>query len=190
MNHARGALKTCLHKGIWDEIGALLARGDYACTCRHWATTAGHYFAALVKTDAYPLEKTFSRNSVVAVLKYLNAFVMPGTTTPLCRICDVQWNEVVKQACANTLRYFDGLCIDCMDRSRAKRDDTDVDYWRQLESVDGRWDANCRVRHDEPTWYVSWCGRDEHRQKLLDRHRDRNLGLWPSLSRRSLRLLH
>lgn len=176
MNHARCGLKTCLHRGIWDEIGALLERGSYACTCRHWATTAGHYFAALVKTEAYPLEKTFSRNSINGILTWLKAFEMPTPApgTPLCRLCSVDWNEEVARARINTFRYFDGLCIDCMDRSRLKRDDTDVDYWRQLESVDGRWDTNCRVRHDEPTWYVSWCGRDEHKQKLLERHRERN----------------
>jgi len=174
MNHARGGLKTCLHRGIWDKIGDLLERGHDACKCRHWATTAGHYFAALVHTEAYPLEKTFSKNSVNDILTCLKKFDMPAQATSLCRLCLTDWDDEVARARRITMRYFDGLCIDCMDRSRPKRDNTDVDYWRQLESVDGRWDAKCRIRHDEPTWYVSWCGRDEHKQKLLERHRALN----------------
>jgi len=57
MNHARGALRTVIHRGIWEEMRSLLRNGSYMCTCGGWASTAGHYFAALVQTDAYPLEK-------------------------------------------------------------------------------------------------------------------------------------
>ena len=28
----------------------------------------------------------------------------------------------------NTMRYFNGMCIDCMDQSRPLHDDTDADY--------------------------------------------------------------
>ena len=176
MNHARGGLKTCIHRGIWDKIGNLLERGSYACECRHWASTAGHYFAALVDTEAYPLEKTFPKASVNTILKRLKDFRMPAPAsgTSLCDLCSANWDTEVGSARMHAMRYFDGLCIDCMDRSRPRDGDTDTDedYWRSLDSVGGRWDAYCRVRHGEPSWYVSWCGRDEHRQKLLERHRE------------------
>ena len=94
-----------------------------------------------------------------------------------CAHCSVDWAEEVALARSNTLRNFDGLCIDCMDRSGPKRGDGDVDYWRQLESIDGRWNVNCRVRHEAPSWYISWCGRAEHRQKLIDRHKEVNRGV-------------
>jgi hypothetical protein len=105
----------------------------------------------------------------------LKSFTMRFQGT--CRHCRIDWGEEVARARTATLRSFDGLCIDCMDRSRPKRGDGDVDYWRQLESIDGRWDVNCRVRHGEPSWYISWCGRAEHRQKLIDRHKEMNGGV-------------
>jgi hypothetical protein len=77
-------------------------------------------------------------------------------------------------ACARvlTMWYFDGLCINFMAWNRSpKHDDIDADYRRQLESVDGRWDAHRWAKHDDPTWYVSWRRRDEHNQKFLERYR-------------------
>jgi hypothetical protein len=172
MNHARESLRTFIHRGIWDEIETLLRRGAYACTCGEWASTAGHYFAALVDTDAYPLEKSFSKTSVVNILSRLKTFSMRHQGT--CKLCSVDWADQVASARTATMRNFDGLCVDCMDRSRPKREKEDIDYWRQLESIDGRWDANRRVKHGEPSWYISWCGRGEHRQKLVDRHKEVN----------------
>jgi hypothetical protein len=74
MNHARGSPKTCLHRGIWNPVGKLLEDGDSKCRCGQWAPTAGHYFAALVKTKAYPLETTFPKNSVNTILEQLEKF--------------------------------------------------------------------------------------------------------------------
>ncbi|KAF2133803.1 hypothetical protein P153DRAFT_274428, partial [Dothidotthia symphoricarpi CBS 119687] len=165
MNHARGSLRTSIHRGIWSGIGSLLTRGPYVCKCDSWASTAGHYFAGLVNTTAYPLEKTFSKSSVMMILADLKSFTMKQHGS--CSLCSTDWEGEVAHARVMALRYFDGLCIDCMDRSRPKRENGDVDYWRQLESIDGRWDENCRIRHDEPSWYISWCGRAEHRQKLV-----------------------
>lgn len=76
MNHARGALRTVIHRGISDSVGELLERGAYACSCGRWAETAGHYFAGLVKTNAYPLEQTFSKASVLEILNCLKNFHM------------------------------------------------------------------------------------------------------------------
>jgi len=173
MNHARGGLRTCLHRGIWEYVGQLLEDSGIKRNCGKWASTAGHYFAALVKIEAYPLEKHFPKNSVNKLLERLEMFHMGPIGT--CFKCCIDWNSKVKEARKSTRRYFDGLCIDCMDRSRPKRDNTDLDYWKQAESINGRWDHNCRILHGEPSWYVSWCGRDEHRQKLLAIHRGKNL---------------
>jgi hypothetical protein len=178
MNHARGSLKTCLHRGIWNPIGSLLEEGDKDCSCGQWTSTAGYYFAALVKTKAYPLETTFPKNSINTILERLQKFEASSKIRKIggayCSRCSDNWDWGVKKAIEITEDYFDGLCIDCMDRSRPKRGNTDIDYWRQAESVNGRWDHKCRVRHGEPTWYVSWCGRAEHRQKLINTHRENN----------------
>jgi hypothetical protein len=124
---------------------------------------------------SYKLPPRSPSTAAIEVLSMLKSLTMRFQGT--CRHCRIDWGEEVARARTATLRSFDGLCIDCMDRSRPKRGDGDVDYWRQLESIDGRWDVNCRVRHGEPSWYISWCGRAEHRQKLIDRHKEMNGGV-------------
>lgn len=134
--------------------------------CKHWAETAGYYLEALQDTGAYPLELTFSRNSIARLTYKLGKFIMAHEGK--CHFCKRDWRAQVALAREKTLSHFDGLCIDCMDKSRFKKGNQDEDYWRGLGNVEGRWDHGCRVRHGECTWYVSWCGRDEHRLKLLD----------------------
>lgn len=128
MNHARGSLRTSIHRGLWFKIGSLLSCGPCDCECNSWASTAGHYFAGLVNTSAYPLEKTFSRSSVAEILSRLEPFTMEKHGS--CSLCSTDWEAQVADARIKTLQYFDGLCIDCMDRSRPKRGNGDVDYWR------------------------------------------------------------
>jgi hypothetical protein len=79
----------------------------------------------------------------------------------------MEWEVVVLKAKANTEAYFDGLCLDCMDRSKPQGKDVDDEYWRHNASVDGRWDTRCRVRHNQSTWYVSWLGRPDIREKIM-----------------------
>jgi hypothetical protein len=64
-----------------------------------------------------------------------------------------------------TADHFQGLCIDCMDRSKIANARTDEYYWTKLGP---RAPRDCRVKHGDCTWYVSWCGRDEHRKKLME----------------------
>ncbi|KAL1610718.1 hypothetical protein SLS60_002388 [Paraconiothyrium brasiliense] len=171
MNPARGSLKTVLHRGIWDKAGEVLKKGDKNCHCGKWASVCGRYFAELVKIDAYPLEKVFPRNSINEILSRLGDFELGSIGN--CRTCSVDWDTCIVRAIDNTTASFDGLCIDCMETSRPKRDG-DVDYWKKLGSdYDGRFDGQCRIHHGEKTWYISWCGRDEHRRKLMNDHFER-----------------
>lgn len=168
MNHARGGLKTSIHRELWKEVGSLLKRRS--CRCGQWQATAGRYFSELVRTGAYPLEDTFGKCSARSILTRLDGFSM-GPLRGECDSCDIDWEDVVDRAVRRTKRYFDGLCLDCMDRSHAKRETVDKDYWNHNAAVGGRWDSRCRINHGEPTWYVSWRGRDETRQKLMKSQR-------------------
>lgn len=80
---------------------------------------------------------------------------------------------MVNAAVVNTREYFDGLCLDCMDRSKSKTGDEDSDYWRHHQLQEGEWDHGCRVRHGEPTWYFSFLGRNEKRDLLLRKLRQK-----------------
>lgn len=165
MNHARGSLKTTLHRLIWKDVGRVLKeRKNYKCT--GWAEVAGQYFAALTDTEVYPLELSFPKHSINELLDKLDKFTM---SQPFhCTDCSWNWKEQMENTQIWTAGAFDGLCIDCMDKSNRKHEAFDKDYWQRLGKGSGGWDQDCRIYHGESTWYVSWCGRDEHRRKLVD----------------------
>jgi hypothetical protein len=77
----------------------------------------------------------------------------------------MDWESVVLKAKANIEKYFDGLCLDCMNRSKPK--DLDDEYWKHNTNVNGRWDSRCRITHNQSTWYVSWLGRPDIREKIM-----------------------
>ena len=63
--------------------------------------------------------------------------------------------------------YFHGLCLDCLDRSKPKLGDADMDYWRHNTLKENEWVTGCRFRHKQPTWYFSFNGRKEERDRLV-----------------------
>ena len=168
VNQARGRLKTVLRGPLWEKVGSLLSE-PHTCSC--WQKTSAEYLAALVKCEVYPLEESFPKNSVTQTFDRLEGF---GHTSAAkdCRSCNVNWPECVSSACEIVSGYFDGLCLDCMDHSKPKGADEDEDYWTHDFKPSRRWDQNCRIKHGEPTWYHSWLGRDDRRQKLMkERHK-------------------
>jgi hypothetical protein len=83
---------------------------------------------------------------------------------------DCQQVYLVLVAASAAEKYFDGLCLDCMHRSKLQKGQdsrADTEYWEHNVSKAGRWDTSCRITHNQSTWYVSWLGRDDIRQKLL-----------------------
>lgn len=44
----------------------------------------------------------------------------------------------------------------------------DADYWRHA-NVGGKWDAYCRIKHGQATWYASFMGRKERRTEMTQR---------------------
>jgi hypothetical protein len=176
MNLARGRLKSVLHSGIWRPVGELLKLGKRSASCIHWTESAGMYFSALVEAEVYPLEDVWPRNSVAEVLGLLPSILAPATGK--CNVCRVDWLPYIKKAKKMTEEYFDGLCLDCMDASYLPKDqDPDDEYWKKngakyasdSDESSLRWDRNCRIRHGQPTWYASWMGSGEHRQRLIKR---------------------
>jgi hypothetical protein len=79
----------------------------------------------------------------------------------------MDWESVVLKAKAHTEAYFDGLCLDCMDRSKTHGNYAGSEYWKVNSSVGARWDTRCRIRHNQSTWYVSWMGRTDVRERIM-----------------------
>jgi len=112
------------------------------------------------------VEDVISYSSVQQIIGRLGEFKYDHK--PACIRCrKMEWETVVLQAKANTEKYFDGLCLDCMDRSKPHGKNLDDEYWKHNESVGGRWDTRCRITHNQSTWYVSWLGRPDLREKIM-----------------------
>lgn len=72
---------------------------------------------------------------------------------------------IVQDGKVKTEKYFEGLCLDCMDASKA--DDEDRDYWSHGTPKEHEFVYGCRAkRHSQPTWYFSYMGRKQRRDKL------------------------
>lgn len=167
MNAARGRLKTIIFHALYRPLEQLLIKNQACCD-----KTGSDYQRALLRTLAWPIERHGMANSISTLLRRLGSFSYPTPMTD-CRTCPMNFEWIVKGVVKHTATYFDGMCIDCMNKSKAKTQNEDTDYWlhrhlKQDEIVKG-----CRVEsHSQPTWYFSFMGRREDMDKF--RHKDRD----------------
>ena len=66
-----------------------------------------------------------------------------------------------------------GFLLDCMNSSNPKLGDADEDYWKHT-NLCVHWDAGCRIRHQQPTWYFSFLGRRQKMVEWVDRSHNYN----------------
>ena len=161
INAAKGRLRTILHAALFKPVERLLKA---SCKCK--AETLFGYIKALHDTQVWPLDPVFPKMQVNDILDSLeNSSYEPAVIS--CSWCIQDYTGIVESAVMNTRKYFDGLCLDCMDRSKPKTGDEDSDYWQHHELHEGQWDSGCRVSHGQPTWYFSYMGRKEKHDLLL-----------------------
>lgn len=103
------------------------------------------------------MDKATRHTSISTVLLRLGSFEdyfeLPGPSS--CHNCGIDWVQIVNDARVFVKRYFDGLCLDCMDHTKPKFRDADDDYWNHL--IHGmKWDKDCRISHGQATWYYSF----------------------------------
>ena len=165
LNAAKGRLRTILHRDLFEVTkGLFLAR----CSCKE--KTLFGYEKALFVIRVWPLEAEALRNSIRTILDRLENFNFVATSGS-CSNCTQDYNGVVKQALKRTLNSFDGLCLDCMDKTKPKTKDEDHDYWQHNSLIPGEWDSGCRIDHGQPSWYFSFMGRKENRDRFLEKTR-------------------
>ena len=129
--------------------------------------------------EVWPLERTCQRSPMDTILKRLDDFSF-AAEKGACHNCSKDYKTLVKAGQRKTRLYFDGLCLDCMDRTKPVTRDEDMDYWQhdilgESDSIRG-----CRSGdHGEPTWYFSFMGRTEIRDRFLRNQRARQYG-WES----------
>ncbi|PYH65897.1 uncharacterized protein BO88DRAFT_418063 [Aspergillus vadensis CBS 113365] len=173
LNAARGRLRNILHRELHNEVAAILQYGD--CRCKE--LTVFEYLRELTRIDVWPLEESMRTDSIKKMLERLRLFDaknMRTYTNPNtgqvqpCHRCNKAWGAIVGRAANTVAKYFDGLCLDCMDLSKDLQSDgdRDEDYWKHNDMQ--KWDTGCRVRHGEPSWYFSFMGRREKRGLIGD----------------------
>ena len=84
MNHARGGLKTTLHKSLYKKCGKLLHYDTDKCKC--WDSTVGRYFYALTKIDVFPVDDVLNYSSVQQIITRLADFSYGHTAA--CARCN------------------------------------------------------------------------------------------------------
>ncbi|KAJ9626609.1 hypothetical protein H2203_004242 [Taxawa tesnikishii (nom. ined.)] len=151
LNAARGHLRIELDRELEGPVDTLLTKAD--CNCKEKTYFA--YQKALRLLGAWrpqygPLTTSVMQhvNALAGFPKVFKELVKDHT---LCsRFCRNGYENIVKQACDATLDYFDGLCLDCLDRADPVQDQEDGD-----EDVKATASAHCRIPHDQPTEHFS-----------------------------------
>ena len=70
------------------------------------------------------------------------------------------YNELVRNVVANARSYFDGLCLNCIDTSKPKTVNTDVDYWEHKHLTEADYAYGCWAgKHAQPTLFIFFHGK-------------------------------
>lgn len=121
------------------------------------------------------LERVAQELSMFGILGRLSKFSykLPSSA---CSDCRLDYEKTVEVGKVKTENYFEGLCLDCMDDSKA--DDEDGDYWSHGKPKEHEFVRGCRAgTHTQPSWYFSYMGRKQRRDKL---HRAQKMARYES----------
>ncbi|KAL8678703.1 MAG: hypothetical protein Q9186_004978 [Xanthomendoza sp. 1 TL-2023] len=165
LNAARGRLRTIVHRDLYVANEELLKA---SCKCK--AETLFGYEKRLTDIEVWPIEKVFQKSSMATTIDRLAKFSYEPHSSA-CRDCRKDYKALVQVAREKTKRYFDGLCLDCLDASKPKTSNTDTDYWSHDDLDEDAIIYGCRVVHRQPTWYFSYMGRREPRDEFLRNRR-------------------
>lgn len=138
-------------RGLCDPLGEFK---DFGCSCKE--RSVFNYVAALTNTGLWPLHESHNK----AVREILDS---PGLIKWDCQLpadaCGLCRSKTSKHRAEKTrldiLGNFDGLCLDCM--TKTKTGDVDRDYWEV--DLKKAWSVDCRFNHGQATWYFSFMGR-------------------------------
>ncbi|GAQ04923.1 hypothetical protein ALT_2244 [Aspergillus lentulus] len=180
LNAAKGRLRTILHQALFKRVNEIIARAT--CACKE--QTIFDFLKKLRRIDVSPLDLSSTKASVAQMLDRLRQYdetktrshalssndtsVNQSRQSP-CSVCRLDGKTIVRQAIALVSGYFDGLCLDCMDRTKdlLVEGNKDQDYWFH-DQWEQSYDRDCRIPHGEPTWYFSFMGRKEKRGLIAE----------------------
>lgn len=134
------------------------------------------------------MEKMAAKKSIDDLIDRLDKDFDYHAKDSACASCRMDFCSHVENVADRVRRYFDGLCLDCLDRSKPKTGDRDNDYWHHNDLRDEKWDHRCRIKHGEPTWYFSYMGRKEDMDRFQKENGRRGNRDFESLLGETLRM--
>jgi hypothetical protein len=173
LNAARGRTRNIMQTRTLEAPTRVLRA---VCTC-----DPKSFFDFYRELDRLRLYSTFetaaARKSLDKLIKTLGHFTYtlhPGGRK--CYACQQDYKNSADDARSYATKYFEGLCLDCISQPRdVERPQDDKEYETLLKRAedseyDGKdhhpevWSEKCRVNHGEPTWYFSYCAREQERK--------------------------
>lgn len=165
---ARCRLRLILHRDLYAPKKALL---ESSCPCKG-ATLLG-YEKALTDIKVFPLEETFQSSNIYDILSRLGKFSYepePGA----CSTCLVDYKVIVERASQRANKYFQGLCINCIDKSSSGDIMEQIGYFDNDGLNEDKEDARiegCQFPHGQPTSFFSFMGSVTTRDRLMAQKR-------------------
>jgi hypothetical protein len=132
LNSAKGRLRTILHQALFKRVNEIIDRAT--CDCKE--QTIFDFLKELRRIDVSPLDVSSTKASVAQMLDRLRqydetktrSFALSSNDTSVnqsrhspCSVCWLDGKTIVRQAIARVSSYFDGLCLNCMDRTKDLR---------------------------------------------------------------------
>lgn len=148
-----------------------------SATCKCKEATLFGYEKQLYDMNVWPLEQEAQRQSINAIIEKLKGFQYEPPSSA-CMCCRDDYDSHVAAASAYVASYFDGLCLNCMDRSKPKTGDSDNDYWQHLGLPESAIIKGCKFQHKQPTWYFSFMGRKEDRERAKKARQPKRPDSW------------
>jgi hypothetical protein len=182
---ARTHVQSTLERELYHPLERLHRA---VCACRK--ETAFDYEDALIALECWPVNDAAQKFPLSELFEKLSHFEFrPATTTCESGECRRSFKRSVEIAIDRAKQSFQGLCLDCMKRSKPDVGQRHEEYIKNNSPQVGCWDMDCRFGHGRPSWYVSsrrvirvhilltrvrfysWMGPSSIRKHILDKHR-------------------
>ncbi|KAL3422905.1 hypothetical protein PVAG01_04652 [Phlyctema vagabunda] len=180
INHARTSIRRQIEHQLLNVLPKFCKN-----TCSAMAESRSLYIDAISLTGIWPLGNNSVSNNDILESKVMLDWNC-AYPDDACKSC----KEILRGAHVFQLReglkgYWQGLCLDCMDRSGFTTGETEREFWDYATA--NLWSRYCRVKHARNSWYFSFMGRSEQMSKWMkdnswDREQKRKERIYDALT--------
>ena len=137
--------------------------------CECLPDTIGKYEKALSLIFAEPQqENKAEKKSLKMLLETIAKLRFDPGPPAYEKFCRQEFGNIIHAAMANANFPFQGLCLDCINRSTLKSDNVDLNFWSRNSVPPSNGVGKCRLDHKEFTSYFSFMGPEGARYRFLE----------------------